>query len=626
MDVWVPLSMIVELGGLNTWAASDRNARFLDVVVRRKRGVTIEQASAELVPIASSIARTYPKTHAGVTATMVPVWKAQSGAQAILLKPLRILMVACALLFLIACANVANLLLARSIARKKEFGIRMAMGAGRWRIIRQLLTEVVMVSGAGAIAGLLLAQWATDILKVLLPTTDLPLAGMTPEGAVSGRVLAFTLFACLATALLSAIVPAWFSTRVSVNETLKEGGRSGTAGVQSHRTRDVLVGFEVALAAVALIGAGLFARSFQNARTLDPGFDSNNVLVARLYLSAAGYSLKDERLFDRQLRRRLEVSAGVENVSYAEWVPLWFGSPPSETVHVEGYAPSSDEVLKVHRMIVAPGYFRLMRIPLLAGRDFTEQDDSKGQPVLIATEAFAKRYFDGREPIGRRVRLGGLHGGSWFTVVGVVRDSMLIHPGESPLPSFYVPFEQMFFRGHNNFVYIRAAGDANSLRKVIRQEIAALGAGAGLYDVMPLSEYMQGAMYPLKVAAMLLTVLGALSLSLTAGGMHSVMAYAVTERTREIGVRMALGAQPRQVLGMVLRKGLTITLSGLAAGVVIAVAGARVVANQLVGMSPLDLRTFLEASVFLCGVSLVAAYLPAQRATKVDPMTALRCQ
>ena len=624
LDIWVPLSQVHEMGGVNNWTAGDRALRSYNITARLKPGVSIRRARAEVQAVASRIASAYPRTHRGFSATLLPVWQAHNGAQALLLNPLRILMAVAFVVLLIACANVANLLLARSVSRQREFGIRIALGASRARLVRQLLGEAALLAGGGALVGVVLAPWMGDSLGYLLPATDLPImAAFSPTGSrlLNLSVLAFTVLVCLLTAILSAIVPALYSSRIPVNETLKEGGRSGMSGARSHRARGALVVFEVALAAVVLIGAGLFQRSFQNARAVHPGFDSHNVLVARMYLSSAGYSRDQEIRFDRDLRLRLERAAGVQEVSYADWVPLSFGDAPWESVGVDGYTRDGLAESTVTRTLVAPGYFQLMRIPVLSGRDFSEKDDDpKSAAVIIVNQAFARRFFGRRDPVGRKAGVNGRAS----LIVGMVRDTKQNSPAESPYPLLYLPFSQGFGTGHNNFIFLRTAGDPGSVRATLRHEIAALDSTAGIYDAETLVEYTGAALYPQKVAAMLLAGLGVLSLVLAALGLYSVMAYAVTERTHEIGIRMALGASRSAVHAMIARKAMSMTGVGLAAGIAGALVLAHVVGSLLVGVSPADPIAFLFAIVFLSGVSLAASYLPARRATRVDPVTALR--
>ncbi len=625
-DVWVPLSMILEMGALNTWAAADWNARFLNVIVRLKPGVTIEQAKEEARLIAARIAADHPDTHKGISARMVSLWQASYGLQATLREPLYLLMVVCVLVLLIVCANVANLLMARAVSRQKEFGVRMAMGASRGRVLQQLLVEVLLLAGVGAIFGALLAGWLGESLYRVLPSLEPSVrAALEPLLHVqpNANVLTVTVLISLSTAVLTTLLPAFSISRVDLIATLKEGGRSGTSGVRSHRARGVLVVLEVAFAALALCGAGLAVRSFQKLATLNPGFDSRDVLVAHFYLSINGYSLNQEKQFCRNLRLRLEATPGIQQVTYADSVPLSIYGMGTDRVEVEGFLQDRGGVLSLPRAIVAPGYFSLMHIPLLAGRDFSEQDDRNTLPVIIINQTFAKKYFAGKDPIGRRVRVSD----TWSTVVGMVKDSKYRNPPEAPVPCFYGPFRQIYYSGYTPFFYIRTSGDLEGARAAVRREVSALALASGLYNEAPLSEYTQGGLFAERIVAGLLSVLGMLALALAAVGLYSVMAYAVNERTHEFGIRLALGAQRRGVLGRVLWEGLVLALPGLVAGVAAAMAGARLVSSKLnLPLSLAEPSVFAWAALALVLVALVASYVPARRATKVDPMTSLRAE
>jgi len=625
-DVWVPLSMILQMGALNTWAADDWNARFLNVIVRLKPGVTIGQAREEARVIAARIAADHPDTHKGIGARLVPLWQASYGLQATLREPLYLLMVVCALVLVIVCANVANLLMARAVSRQREFGVRMALGASPGRVAQQLLVEVLLLAGAGAIFGALLAGWLGESLYRVLPSVESSIrAALEPLLHVepSANVLAFTVLISLSAAVLTTLLPAFSIGRVDLIETLKEGGRGGTAGMRSHRARGALVVLEVALAALALCGAGLALRSFRKLAGLNPGFDSRDVLVAHFYLSTNGYSLNQEKQFCRNLRLRLEAAPGIQQVSYADSTPLSILPVGSDRVEVEGFLPDQGGVISLPRAIVAPGYFSLMRIPLLAGRDFTEQDDVNTLPVIIINQTFAQKYFAGKDPIGRRVRVSD----TWSTVVGMVKDSKYRTPAEGPTPFFYGPFRQIYYSGYTPFFYIRTSGGPEAARAALRREVAGLALDGGLYNTAPLRDYTQGGLFAERIVAGLLSVLGMLALGLAAVGLYSVMAYAVSERTHEFGIRMALGAPRRRVLGLVLWEGLALTLPGLVAGAASATAGARLVSSKL--NLPLGLAepsVFALAALALVLVALLASYVPARRATKVDPMTALRAE
>lgn len=624
-DLWVPLSRIIEAGTLNTWAASDRNARFLNVLVRLKPGVRVEQAQQEAQAVAARMAAAYPDTHRGVGAKVVPLWQAATGIQTALRNPLHFLMGVCVLVLLIACANVANLLMARTVSRHREFGVRIALGAGGRQLVRQLLAELSILACAGALIGLLLSQWMAESLFYVLPALDSPVRNAVEpilHPRPNGVVLAFTGLLAAAVALISTIAPALYAARVDVNETLKEGARGGSSGARTHRLRGALVIAEVALAAVAVIGAGLAVSGFRKLSQLSLGFDRRNVLVANLHLSTNAYSLAREKQFVRDLRLRLEGAPGVEQASYGNAVPLSIFGQPAE--RVQGFGNGVDErgVLNLASTVVAPGYLELMRIPLLAGRDFRETDDRRAPLVTIVNRAFAERYFPGQEVLGRRLRVSG----DWTTIVGLAEDSKYTSPVESRTPFLYRPFGQAFWSGHNDFFLVRAS-NLDAARSAFRRAAAALDPNRGLYELSTLEEYTEAGLFGERVAASLLSALATLALCLAAAGLYSVMAYAVTQRTQEIGVRIALGAPHGQVLGLVMRQGLGIAAAGVALGSAAAWAGTRLLAGASRSvLLEADPAVFVTAALCLLATALAASYLPARRAAGVDPITALRSE
>jgi predicted permease len=615
-DIWMPVTMGVALGEFDDSAFRYRGHRNLYATVRLKPGVAIEQARAEAAATARNFASEYPQTNRLVQATVLPLWEMHTGAPELLLGPLRILMAVSVVVLLIVCANVANLLLARTISRRRELAVRLALGAGRARLARQLLTETFVLAGAGALAALPIASWMADSLPLLVPNVGASVAvGFT----LNARVLGFTVLVCVVTALVAGAAPALLSLREDVNETLKSGGRSGMAGAGSHRARGMLVVAEVALATVALVGAGLFVRSFHNARQVDPGFDRKNVLLARFYRRSSAYSNQEIQQFFVRLSERLQTSPGVRDVSYSDFAPLGSSAGPYSPVEVEGYAPGRDEPMSVNRSLTAPGYFRVLRIPLLAGRDFNRADDERSAPVVIVNETFARRFFRGADPLGRRIRCWG----QWQTIVGLARDTKHYDPVGPALAHFYLPIQQRY-SGLDAYLFIRTDGDPTRALASLRREVAAAGPDAGAYHAMTLMDWTEITLLPQKVAASLLGVLGLISLALAAVGLYSVMSYAVTQRTQEIGVRMALGAQPREVLLTVLRLGMGLTAAGLALGFAGAFAVTRLAASMLVNVSPADPATFGGVALFLAAIAFLATFLPAWRATKVDPMVALR--
>jgi predicted permease len=619
-EIWVPLVMAPQLNTMPQWMLRDRHTRNLRGLARPKPGVTMQQANAEVAALAMQLAKEHPDVSEGVGATLLPVWKSHTGPQGMLLAPLAILMAVCGLVLLIVCANVANLLLARATARQKEFCVRLALGAGRGRLVRQLLTESLLLALMGALVGLLLSLWMAQSLGYLVPAIGIPI---TQDTHVNGDILAFTMLLCVSVCVVSGMAPALHTMRTDLHDTLKDGGRSGSAGQGSRRLRSLLVVSEVALALVAIIGAGLFARSFQLARQIDPGFDASHMLVSNLSLSSAGYAVPDRKQFCYRLRERLEKQPGIVGATYADFVPLGFDSGPWEELEIEGYEKGRAENMQIYRNVVAPGYFKVVGIPLLDGRDFTERDDLSEpvKRVMIVNETFAHRYFGGGYPIGRKV-----HGwGEWFTVVGVVKDSKYHTPNESPQPYFYVAFKQVYRADLNVAIYVRAVGDPNQALGTLRREVRSMDPNVSVYDALPLTEYMSASLFVQKIAAWLLGVLGAVALVLAAVGLYGVMAYSITQRRQEIGIRVALGARSSDVVGMVLRDGMGLTAAGLLVGVLAAVAVTRVVSGLLVKVSATDPLIFGGAALFLAVVALVASGVPAIRAARTDPNSALRC-
>ena len=628
-DVWVPYMMQPILNGVGEWMLRDRKDRNMIGIARLKQGVTLEQAREELAALAGRMAKADADTNEGLSATFLPIAKSHFGAQSLLLAPLRGLMGVCVVVLLIVCANVANLLLARATARHKEFSTRMALGAGRARLAQLVLTESLVFAVAAAVVGIAASQWMGRVLLLLLPKGQM---AMAVHGGVNGPVLLFATLLCLLIALLAGLVPALHLGRADLTERLNEAGRSGMTGTGSHRMRSLLVAAEVSLALVALIGAGLFARSFAALREIKPGFNPNQVLLSQFYLSTNGYNLEQRKQFSIRLREKLESAPGVTNVAYSDGVPLGFEPSWWEDLNVEGYTPSRSENMKIFRNVISPGYLSLLRIPMIEGRDFTEQDDEKTNPVMIVNQTFVKRFFAGRNPVGRRIQGWG----EWFTVVGVVQDSKYHYPGEAPLPYFYVPFRQVYRADMQLAYYVRTVGNPNNALAMVRQKVKEIDPNVTVFDAVPLTEYIGASLFPQKVAASMLTVLGALAVILAAVGLYSVMSYSVVQRTHEIGIRMALGARPEDVLRLVVRQGLLLASAGMLAGFAMAIVVARSLSalsfagsamgtgGKLLGVSATDPLIYAGSALFLTAVALLAAYIPATRAAKVEPMEALR--
>jgi predicted permease len=631
-DMWVPAVMQPQLESLDLML-TDRQTRQLAGLARLKPGVTLEQTRQEIVPLALEIAKGSPRTNRGMNATVLPLWKSHFAAQSVLLAPLQILAAVCLVVLLIACANVANLLLARFVARRRDFSLRLALGSGRLRLARQVLAESLLLALAGAAAGVLMATWMSRSLGYLLPPHgDVPISLEIVH--LNGQALAFTVFICAITALLAGAAPALHCMRIDLNDSLKESGRSASAGQSSHRLRSLLVVSEVSLALVALIGAGLFIRAFEATRRIHPGFEPANVLVSSFHLNTNGYNLEQRKQFCRRLREKLESDPGVAAATYADGAPLGFQGSWWEPIEVQGYVPSSGENMKIYRNVVAPGYFNLMHIPLLEGRDFTEQDDeSAGAPaVMIVSQAFQRRFLGTGDPIGRKVRGWG----HWFTVIGVAKDTKYFSLTENPLPYFYVPFRQIYREDMNLDFYVRTAGDPTQAIALLRRNVKEIDSNVVIFESVPLVEYIGASWFAQRMAASLLSALGVLALVLAALGLYSVMAYSVSQRTHEIGIRMALGAQHTDVLLMVLQRGMIMTAAGLVVGIGVALvlvsrimgvaANADVMGGggTLLASSVTDPWIYLGAAGFLSAIAALASYIPASRAAKVDPIVALR--
>lgn len=632
-DLWVPYMEQSVLNGVPLWMLRDRHDRNMLGIARLKSGVTVDQARLELKTLADRMAVLNANVSLGMSATLMPLWKSPHGPQGLLIGPLRILMGICVLVLLIVCGNVANLLLARATVREREFSARLALGASRARIIRQVLTECLLLTGAGAALGLAAAPFLGHALRYLMPPGPMSLL-VSMDTRPNLAVLAFTTGVCVLCALAAGLVPALHVSRIALSTTFNSGGRSGTAGRPRNRMRSTLVTCEVALALVTMVGAGLFARGFQQSLHIDPGFDPNHILVNQFYLSTNGYSLAQRREFCRRLGERMQSAPAVTDVAYSDGIPLGFEPSWWEELKIEGYSPFPNENMNIFRNVISPGYLPLMHIPLIEGRNFTEQDNENAPPVMIVNQAFAQRFFAGRNPIGHVV-----HGwGSWFRIVGIAKDSRYHYLNETTPPYFYVPFRQVFREDMNLAFYVRTKGNPDWVLSTLRMQAHAIDPNVTVFDAAPLKEFIGASLYPQKVAASLMAIMGALALLLAAVGLYSSMAYSVAQRTQEIGVRMALGAQPGRVLRMVVRQGLTLTAVGLVAGVALAWVLAHLAANvsatnsamgetqRVLQASAVDPLIYSAAVIFLTAVASLAAYFPARRAASVEPMDALRAE
>jgi putative ABC transport system permease protein len=592
-----------------------RNPTFVHMMGRLKPGATLGQARAEMTTIARQLAQQYPDTNKDVGAHVVPVWQAHYGLQAFLLPVLKFLMVVVILVLLIACANVANLLLARATVREKEIAIRSALGADRARLIRQLLVESVLIAGLGGAAGILLSLWTTSFLMVFTPPAHLPI--FLPVG-VNGRVLAFTLALSILTAVIFGLAPAWQITRPSGNVSLKDGGHTSSASASQHRLRNLLVVTETILAVVLLAGAGLLVRSLRVATTSSPGFRADHVLLTAFDLRGNGYSDDKAAAFFEQLTDRLKTVPGVEGAGLERYVPMWFTGRSYAIPDLEGYTPKPSEQNLIEYNVVGPNYFSLMQIPILSGREFSSQD-RKGSPrVCIINQTMAQRFWPGQNPIGRHV-------GSWdrqWTIAGVVKDIKYHSMHESPMPFLYFPFWQD--TGGDANVLIRTSGDPLKLLPQVREQVRQLDSRVAVLESDSVENLFSVSLFAYRTAATLAAVLGGLGVLLAAIGIYGVLSYSVSQRSREIGIRMALGAERHDVLGLVVGQGMRLTLAGIALGLVAALGTMHLLGSLLYGVTANDPVTFAVVMTTLTSVALMACYIPARRAMAVDPMVALR--
>ncbi len=617
VEIWIPITMAPLLNGQNNWLLEDRTARQMWVTGRLKPGVPWRQASTEVEVLSRRLAAQLPGTESGFRGALMPVWKAHFGVQTVMLAPLQILIAICLVLFLIVGANIANLQLARAIARRRELTVRLALGASRWRIARQLLTESLLLTTLGGLLGICVAALLAHTLLWLRPPFGFPLKF---EFQLNADVLAFTVLLCCAGSLLTGVAPAWHTLRGNLVEALNEGGRSATSGAGQNRLRAMLVVSETALALVALIGTVLFVQSFRNARNTYPGFDTRGVLFAKYHLDTFCTDAEQRARFCLRLRDRLSTLPGIENVSFANGVPLELGMGMSSNIQVPGYAAAANEELRVQSDVVSTRYFATLRIPVLAGRDFSEQDDHSRARVGIVNQTFTRRYFGGSDPIGRRIEIDGVR----TTVTGLVRDSKTRGLTGAAAAQIYLPYRQHYGDEFWTAFFIRTRGPAKVFSAAVHREAAAIDPNAGATDVIEFEEAVSGSWYAQKVAALLLSVLGSVSLALSAIGVYSVLAYGVKQREHEIGIRLALGAAPSAVIGMVLRRGLMLTAIGIMAGTMLGVYVMHMGQTLLIGVSATDPTTIAGSAFFLVLVAAVASYLPARRATKIDAAAVLR--
>lgn len=597
-----------------------RGAHFLQVIARLKPGVSEEQVQSDISTIAARLEQQYPNTN---TRKSLRAESALSAMVGDVRPALLILLGAVACVLLIACANVANLLLARATSRHKEMAIRAALGASRIRVIRQLLTESVLLSLVGGAVGLLLAVWWSDLL-IALGKDDIPRA---VQVGVDWRVLGFTLGVSVLTGLIFGLVPAFHSSKSELVESLKEGGRGTGESARRNPVRSILLVTELAIAVVLLVCAGLLIQSLWRLQKVNSGLQPQNVLTFNAVLPEVKYNFEKQSQFFADLKTRLESSPGVQSASSIFPLPL-SGDRFSISFQIEGRPVEPKDEPSADFFTTGVGYFRTMGIPLIKGRDFDDRDKHGSTPVIIVTEAFARRHFPNEDPIGKRIHPGisSIAGedSTMREIVGVAGDVRNRGLNTEPRPAYYVPQTQIPFS--QMVTVVKTTAEPRSLISAVTREVGAMDQDVPLFSVKTMEEYLSASVAAPRFNSTLLTIFAVVALILTVVGLYGVMSYSVAQRTNEIGIRLALGAQGRDVMMMIVKQGSKVIVIGLALGLIGAFALTRLVASLLFGVTAKDPFTFAAVALLLALVALLACYVPAWRATKVDPMEALRCE
>jgi putative ABC transport system permease protein len=617
VEIWKPMLLDAE-----ALSEDNRGSHGYTALARLKPGVTLAQAQADLAAVTATFKAEHPGNYRGGFSANLRLLQAEIVGDTA--RPLLILLGAVAVVLLIACANVANLLLARAASRRREIALRTALGASRGRLVRQLLTESVLIAIVGGVIGLVLASWGVDLLIASAPET-IP---RFREVGVDRRVVLFTAIVSLGTGLLFGIVPALRAAGAPLNETLKDGGRVGDSAAHGRAGR-LLVISEVALSLVLLIGAGLLIHSFARVQNVEPGFDARNVLTLRLALPESRYSTfqKGDAFFD-ELFTALRSRPDVRGVAAANALPF-SGLGGSRTFHIEGREPKRPEDQTEEQLrIVTDGYFATMRIPVVKGREFSDRDTLSGPRVAVVNEALARKHWPNESPIGRRVGFSRDEP-QWYEIVGIVGN--IKHRGldAADRPELYVPSRQPLFANWTvrpMYVAVRTDADPQAVAATVRRELARVDRDQPISDMRTMDERIGRSLAGRRFNMVLLAVFASLALTLAGIGIYGIVAYSVTERTHEIGVRLALGAQRRDVMAMIVAQGMVLTMIGTAVGVVSALLVTRMMSSLLFGVSAADPVTFVVIPVLLAAVAFVACSVPARRATRVDPLVALRAE
>ncbi|MFZ0820778.1 MAG: ABC transporter permease [Candidatus Acidiferrales bacterium] len=614
-DLWVPLTAARELAEGGKDLLDMRGTDWLNVLGRLNPGLGREQAQTESTGILQQIASQFPDSHRGVNqVTLYPLWRAPNGANAFFSTLLPILMGVAGVVLLLACSNVANLLLLRGLSRRKEMCIRLSLGAGRFRLIRQLFVENMLLSFAAGGIALPITMWTSSHFMDFAPMTDFPI---WISVAVDHRVLLATFTVTLASGMLFGILPALRASGMNPASALKDESGALAGGRSKARLSTSLAVAQIALSLTLLVSAGLFIRSFHATQNFDPGFNPRNVLLASYDLFPNGYKQADGVRFHRQVLDNIEAVPGVLSAGLADWVPLGFVSN-SDSFTPEGYVAGPHEAVSAGVARVSPGYLATVGIPLLTGRDFTPHDSSDSQAVVIINDALAGKYWPNQNPIGKRIRVEE----KWAIIIGEARTTRYYDLNERPQPFLYLPLYQ--FYSSAVILHVRTATDPLSSSGAIAQAVHKLNADLPVFDVSLMTARIGVSSFVQRMAGTFVGAFGIIALVLAAAGIYSVIAYGTKRRTHEVGIRMTLGAQRKDVLRLILGQGAKITMLGVAIGLAATFALTRLMASLLFGVSATDLVTFVSVAVLLTIIALAASYIPALRATRVDPVVALK--
>jgi len=614
-ELWIPLGMDRQVWG--STRIEDRSLSWLNVLGVLRPGADHRQVEIELNLLMQRLADRYPDSHKGANQISTdPLWRSPFGANVYFYGSLPILLALAAVLLLLACANVANLLLVRSVGRRREFAIRLSMGASRWQLVRQLMVENLLLALAGGGVALAITFWTARTLGSFLPFTTLPIY---INASVDGTVTLVTILIAAVTSVVAGVVPALRASSLSPAAVLKDEALNTSGGLHKSRLASGLVIMQVALSLTLLVCAGLFVRSLNKAQEADLGFDPDHVYLASFDLDPLGYPNAKALELDRQILARVKSLPGVQSATLADFSPLSF-TIHSEGVLPEGYIPRPHESIEVDRGIVGPGYLQTLRTPVLAGRDFTDADNAETQRVVVVNQAFANRYWPGQDAIGKRVQISG----RWSSVVGVASNGKYRRLTYDSAPLFLTPLAQRY----EDLVtlHVRVDGDPMAYSAAIDKAVHDLSPDLPLFNVTTLKTNMKIGNVFERIVVVFAGSFGLLAMLLAAVGIYGVVAYSTKQRTHEIGIRMALGAARGDVFRQILRQGLRLTLTGLAVGLAVSFAFTRLLRGLLFGVGTTDWITFAAVSISLCIVALVACYVPARRAAYVEPMQALRTE